>query len=578
MTGRRQAWHRDKTRTGRLVVVGLVAAISGLAAACTPTDSSRTSPPEASRDDVAALVRRDVATGAVPGMGEFTSAEQADAGTLYAQLPPPVWLDDASRPTADAHDALTLLDHVNEDGLDPTEYPAAALQQMASTLDHAARPAGRVAAAFDAGMSLAMLRYFRQVHLGRVDAQSAGFNLIAPPEPHDFGVLLAAALAHHQLTAAAADLEPPLAQYHQLRRALTMYRSIAADSSIPQVPAPAHTVHPGDPYAGVRALYRRLVAVGDLPPDSPPPASQVYEGSLVGGVTHFQRRHGLTPDGVIGSGTAKALAVPPGWRVRQIELALERLRWLPDLTPAPLVVINVPMFHLWAWDQTPVSGPPAVQMDVIVGNAMNTQTPVLVATLRDVIFRPYWNVPRSIVRHEVLPAIARTPDYFSKNAMELVDGQRDDSAVVPPTPANIGRLRQGEVRIRQRPGPKNSLGLVKFVFPNVEDVYMHGTPAPQLFTRARRDFSHGCVRVADPVALADWVLKNQADWPPDRIGAAMTGTTTIRVAVARPIQVILFYNTAAVMPDDGTVHFADDIYGQDTRLNEALTSRSQAGN
>jgi L,D-transpeptidase YcbB len=519
-----------------------------------------------------ALIRAYVADGRIPSLGPATIAEGRDLRELYdAREDAPLWLD-AGRLSANARDALSLIDHVADDGLDPADYAAGTLHGLAARLDAAAAPGAPDVARFDAGLSWAILRYFRQVHLGRVDARTLGFQLVIPPESHDFAALLAQALRANHLRETAAGLAPPLAQYASLRRALATYRALAArQPGVPIPPPPARPVHPGDRYPGLDALYDRLLATGDLPAGTPrPPPSAPYEGAVVEGVTRFQRRHGLAPDGVIGKQTIAALAVPLARRVRQIELALERLRWVPDLTPAPLVVIDIPMFHLWGWDRTPVQGAPSIQMDVIVGRAVDTETPVLLATMRELIFRPFWNVPRSIARKEIVPALARDPGYLQKNDMELVEGERDQSPVVAPTPDNLARLATGGLRLRQRPGPKNALGLVKFVFPNPEDVYMHATPAQQLFSQARRDFSHGCVRVADPIGLAEWVLAAQPDWPRDRIVAAMQGDATVHVPVARPIQVLLFYNTAAVESDDGSVHFAADIYGQDARLDRAL--------
>jgi murein L,D-transpeptidase YcbB/YkuD len=187
-----------------------------------------------------------------------------------------------------------------------------------------------------------------------------------------------------------------------------------------------------------------------------------------------------------------------------------------------------------------------------------------------VVFRPYWHVPRSILLGEILPALERDPGQLQRLDLEIVDGERDEARTVPLTPETLARLRQGTLRIRQRPGPGNSLGLVKFDFPNAAGVYMHGTPAVGLFARSRRDFSHGCVRVEDPAALAEWVLRDDGTWDRTRIDAAMHAATSTRVALSTPIRVVLFYTTAAVAADDATVHFADDIYGHDARLAAAL--------
>ena len=234
------------------------------------------------------------------------------------------------------------------------------------------------------------------------------------------------------------------------------------------------------------------------------------------------------------------------------------------------------MFTFWAWDSIPPTGAPSFGMRAIVGRALNTQTPVFVEEMRQVVFRPYWNVPRSILTKEILPLLARNPSYLSLHDLEMVRGQGDDAHAEADTNENHALLRQGALRLRQRPGPGNALGLVKFVFPNDANVYMHGTPAPELFGRSRRDFSHGCVRVEDPAALAAWVLRNDPQWNQERIQEAMSGPTTQSVDLANPIQVILFYVTAVVMPEDGTIHFAEDIYRHDQRLDRALATARRA--
>jgi murein L,D-transpeptidase YcbB/YkuD len=413
--------------------------------------------------------------------------------------------------------------------------------------------------------------------MGRVDPRTIGFRLDAPRDQHDFPTLLRAAITEQRVTAAAADLRPPLAQYRVLRDMLARYRSLASDPTLVALPPFAVTIHPGEPYSAIVDLHQELVAFGDLPADTPAPsATGRYEGALVEGVRHFQIRHGLDPDGVLGKSTMAALRMPLTWRVRQIELALERLRWLPHLGEERLIALNIPMFRLWAWDMIPPSGTPLFGMDVIVGRALTTQTPVFAEEMREVIFRPYWNVPSSILRYEILPKLERDPDYLQREDMEIVRGAGDNAQHVGLTADALVGLRHGVLRVRQRPGPKNALGLIKFVFPNREDVYMHGTPAQALFAKNRRDFSHGCVRVADPVALAEWVLQGRPEWTRDRILAATTGSQTVHVKLPRPIQVILFYTTAAVMPEDGTIRFAEDIYHHDAKLDGALAMRHVA--
>jgi len=185
-------------------------------------------------------------------------------------------------------------------------------------------------------------------------------------------------------------------------------------------------------------------------------------------------------------------------------------------------------------------------------------------------------VPKSILQKEIVPILRRNPGYLEKEDMEIVDGQGDDARPVAATSDNVDRLAEGKFRLRQRPGPKNALGQVKFMFPNDENIYLHGTPAPQLFGRARRDFSHGCIRIEDPMTLARWALKDQPEWTKERILAAMNGTPSQRVPLTRPIRVVVYYVTAAVIPAENAVHFAEDIYDHDTPLDKALRARRKA--
>jgi len=490
-------------------------------------------------------------------------------GTIGADAP--LWVDTAGRPNRDARDAMALLAGAAAEGLDPRDYDAAPLQTLAAALDAAREPPATDVAAFETALRVNTLLYFRHLHAGRIDPRAIGFQMNAPPDNDDFGAILG--VARGRIPDVAAALAPPLALYRDLRGMLARYRSLAADATFESLPPPGATVHAGEPYAGLSALHRLLVGVGDLPADSSNPAtSTAYGGALVEGVKHFQVRHGLRADGVMGKETQAALGVPLSWRVRQIELALERLRWLPHLGSERLLAVNIPMFRLWGWDVMPANGAPSIGMGVIVGRALNTRTPVFVEEMPYIIFRPYWNVPRSIARQEIVPALQRDPDYLRRQDMEIVSGQGDDARVVVLSAESIALLRQGVLRVRQRPGPKNALGSVKFVFPNDDNVYLHGTPALQLFSRSRRDFSHGCVRVEDPVALAAWVLSDQPAWTRERILAAMNANRPLQVSLLRPIQVILFYVTAVV--EDGTVRFAEDVYGHDAKLDRALARRT----
>jgi len=552
--------------TAALVMVGPLAGCNGTARSSTVGSTHQSSVP-----GVANAIRTIVADTGHDAFGPPSAGERAQLAALYApRRDVPLWVDTSGRPSRDAREALALLSGAANEGLDPVEYAAPMLEQMARMLESTA-PAATDVADFDTSLSANTLRYLRQLHEGRVDPRAIGFHMTTPADEHDFVAFLSDAVTRHRIIEAAAELTPPFALYRGLRSMLARYRSLAADPTLESLLPPGAPVRPGDRYAELRTLHRRLVALGDLPGDTPlPEGASVYEGALIDGVKHFQVRHGLHADGVLGGGTQAALRVPLSWRVRQIELALERLRWLPHLDEERFLAVNIPMFRLWAWDTIPANGAPAFGMGVIVGRALNTQTPVFVEDMRYIIFRPYWNVPASIVRREIAPVLQRDPDYLRREDMEIVSDAGDNARPVALTPESLAQLRQGTLRVRQRPGPRNSLGLVKFVFPNDANVYLHATPAPQLFSQSRRDFSHGCVRVEDPIALAEWALKAQPGWTRDRILGAMNGKQSLRVNLTQPIRVILFYVTAVVMPEDGTIRFAEDIYGHDAKLDQAL--------
>ncbi|WKB55522.1 L,D-transpeptidase family protein [Eleftheria terrae] len=462
------------------------------------------------------------------------------------------WLDGQGRPSANATAALALIEHAAAEGLEPDDYRPEVL---------AGKPLADAPEEWDVALSLGMLRYLRQLHFGRVDPRTLGFRLPAREHEHDFAAGLDEALRQEQLPAAAQALVPPLAQYRGLRDALQRYRAVAAQQAAMGWSGPL----PADAGEAAALSRVRLQALGDLAPaplstDAP---GHVPDAALAAAIRRFQIRHGLPPDGKLGTATRAALDVPPARRARQIELAMERLRWLPHLQGRPFIAVNIPMFRLWTW-------PAALEMDVIVGRAVKTQTPVFTEDMRYLVFRPYWDVPASILRQELLPALRRNPSYLARQDMEIVSGAGDQAQVLPAGPDTLALLERGLARVRQRPGPKNALGQAKFIFPNDHNVYLHSTPAPALFGRSRRDFSHGCIRVQDPVALAQWVLQDQPSWTRARIEAAMANDGPLRVDLNRSIPVIVYYVTAAVMPQDGGLHFAEDLYGHDRRLEQWL--------
>jgi murein L,D-transpeptidase YcbB/YkuD len=308
--------------------------------------------------------------------------------------------------------------------------------------------------------------------------------------------------------------------------------------------------------------------VGDLPADANVPADlAVYDGALVDRVKSFQRRHGRDADGRIGAQTLADLNVPLSRRVQQMQWTLERWRWLPDTYRKAPIVVNIPEFRLRAYDENFNVG---LTMNVVVGKAYGHSTPVFSENMQYLIFRPYWDVPYSIIRGELIPHLQKDPDYLAKDRLQIVDARRNPVSTGTVTGDTIDQLRAGKLFIRQIPGPKNSLGLAVFLFPNSYAIYMHDTPATEFFAQSRRDFSHGCIRLEKPADMAAWVLRDKPGWNLDRIRAAMAnGPDAQQVNLAHPIPVLIVYATV-VAPEDGLVYFYDDIYRHDTALDQVL--------
>jgi murein L,D-transpeptidase YcbB/YkuD len=453
-------------------------------------------------------------------------------------------------------------------GLDPQDYDAprwdARLARLAPPTPHPALPD---LVQFDVAMTVTSMRFISDLHLGRINPRHFKFNLGEGAGQIDLADFLRnRLLPAADVAAAVASVERQHAGYKRAEAALAHYLALAAQGDDPPVPMPPKSIRPGDPFNGIPQLVRRLHQLGDLDAmEDPAVNGAVYQGVLVDGVKHFQIRHGLEPDGVLGKATIIQLNKPLRDRIMQLDLALERYRWLPPgFAQAPLL-INIPEFRLRTLRRAEGG---FLTMRVVVGKAYRTQTPVFADRMRYVIFRPYWNVPASIEHAELIPKIARNSSYLAEHGFEVVNGEEviTDGEV---SAGVLAGLRSGEYQIRQKPGAKNSLGLVKFVFPNSYNVYLHGTPAVALFARARRDFSHGCIRVQDPVALAAWVLRNKPGWTVDHIREVMSGDQTVKVDLDQPIPVLILYSTAVVEPD-GEVRFFDDIYGYDAKLEKAL--------
>jgi murein L,D-transpeptidase YcbB/YkuD len=437
-------------------------------------------------------------------------------------------------------------------------------------------------ASLDVALSVAAAQLVSDLQQGRVDPNRLGHDLDVRRPAFDAEAAVAALTIAPDVTAVLDAFEPPFRHYALLKSALARYRMLAWQPELTQLPALPHSsVRPGEHYAGAPALRRLLAAFGDLPDTSVglDVASPVLDPFLIAALARFQSRHGLDADGILGQRTLRALTTPTEARVRQIELSLERLRWLPPKLESPPIIVNIPQFRLFAFRTTRDDAKDILQMDVIVGSAFKgRQTPVFAADLRYVVLHPYWDVPRSILERELLPSIKANPAWLTDNGYEMVLGQSDEAIPQPADASHVRMLAEGKLRLRQKPGPMNALGQVKFILPNRHNVYLHDTPARNLFAKSRRAFSHGCIRVSDPVALLEHVLRDDPEWTSDRLAESLRGRTTLRVPLSRPIRVFIVYGTA-LATEAGETLFFDDIYGFDARLTALLASpreRSQA--
>jgi len=478
--------------------------------------------------------------------------------TFYAPSYSPAWLTGSAALTPQALALIALLKNSELKGLKPEDYNADLWDEQIAHLDRSQ---------FDVCLTVSLMRYLADLHFGK--ANPGFFHL--DPKYKDFDIpsflrlkLMTAADPAALITA---EVEPPYQDYKRAENALAEYLLKAREPEAKLSDFDV-TVDPGDPYAEIKPLYQRLQQLGDLPNNPLAPENEtLYRGVAVEGVKHFQSRHGLEPDGRLGKATIEQLNVPLSHRILQLRLSLERWRWLPHSFPHPPIVVNIPEFTLRTLDSSYETD---LEMKVVVGSSYENQTPVFSADLGYVTFRPYWNVPRSILENEMLSKLDDDRSYLATHRYELVNAAEK----VVPTPngltdAMLKGLSAGRYRIRQMPGPDCALGLIRFGIPNEHNVYLHDTPSQALFSKARRDFSHGCVRVERPVQLAEWCLRETDSWNVAKILAAMHGSNTFQVNLKNPIPVLLVYATAIVLRNN-EVHFAADIYLQDALLENRL--------
>jgi murein L,D-transpeptidase YcbB/YkuD len=477
-------------------------------------------------------------------------------------------------PTYAAMQLIQLFKDAAQKGLKPEDYDASLWPQRVARLNTIrlkhddSDNAHDVIAEFDAAVTISAMRYISDLHVGRINPQSLNFDIDVPAKRAAFNV---ADFLNNQVVdttdvpTVVASVEPQNPMYAADERALYQYVQLAKQQDskprqdLPPVAAP---VSEGGFYAALPLLLDHLQMEGYSDTTVVP---HVYDHALAASVKAYQERHDLPANGKLTQATIDALNVPMDVRVQQLSDTLERWRWLPENFIQPRLLVNLPEFIVRAYDPDHTL---VFKMKVVDGEAKgNHDTPIFVRSMRYVVFRPYWNLPPDIVKKEIVPHLQKEGiGYLAAHNYQVTKADQ-----TPVTNFTIDDLAHARFDVRQMPGPQNSLGLVKFLFPNEYDVYMHSTPELYIFNLPRRDRSHGCVRLQDAAKMATWVLNGQGDWDADKVTQAMSSDApnNVTVGLKTTLPVVITYFTANV-DEDGTVHFFKDIYGYDQQLNAAL--------
>jgi L,D-transpeptidase YcbB len=523
------------------------------------------------QSSLAAIVQSgNLATLRWPNFSDYTAHVQKFYGLYPGALP---WVR-GMQPTPQATQMIALFQQSDQKGLTPDDYDASRWNdRLAKLKPTVTSPTEADAIQFDAAMTICAMRYISDLHIGKVNPKHFDYGFNVNVKKYDLPEFLKSNVVETQVVAEGlAHIEPPYPGYQRTIAALHDYIEMAKKDDGEKLPDVTKPVTSGQAWSGVPRLTRLLRLTGDLPPDATVPENEtVYQGPLVAAVKSFQTRHSRTADGKITAQTVADMNVPISARVRQMQLALERWRWLPVLDPSvhhpPPIVANVPEFRVRAYDE---NFKVVFSMNVVVGKAFDHDTPVFEDMMQYVVFRPYWSVPYSIARAEFIPKIQKDPNYLASKGFAVVDSKQNVVEAGPVSSDVLAQLRSGSLFIRQNPGPKNSLGLVKFIFPNSYNIYMHDTPEKLFFQRTRRDDSHGCIRLERPEDMAVWVLRNNPGWDKNKIHAAMNGKSdNLQVNLTEPIPVLIVYGTVYV-EENGQVHFFDDIYNHDKELEDVL--------
>ena len=475
----------------------------------------------------------------------------------------PAWSRDGHLLQADS--LIRAVQEAYGDGLTPDYYH---LGPIKSLVDRAKKhlSAPIQIANLDILLTDAFLTLGCHLSGGCVDPVTIESRWFAKRGEVDVPSVLEQAVRKKQIREALMRLRPEQGSYAKLRQALARYRALSSTGGWPQVAAGPPLKKDSASYRVVE-LRRRLAASGDLDANDPE-QENLFDDQLEQAVIFFQKRHGLKADGVVGPVTLNALNVPLKQRIRQMELNLERLRWILGNPEQRSIVVNIANFELDVIE----NGKAILSMKVVVGKPY-LRTPVFTAKLSYLVINPSWNVPDSIARKEIIEKIRKDPHYLAKQNIEVLRGWGSREEEINPETIDWSKITPKNLsyRFRQKPGLLNALGRIKFMLPNKFDVYLHDTPARSLFSQQVRTFSHGCTRIEKPIELAEYLLRD-AGWTREKILDSIAKGKERKVSIPHPLNVNFLYLTAWV-DQEGTLQFRNDIYGRDKRLEKALRKK-----
>ncbi|HSE84021.1 MAG TPA: L,D-transpeptidase family protein [Thermodesulfobacteriota bacterium] len=480
----------------------------------------------------------------------------------------PAWSDDNGILLPQVETLINKIYEADQEGLNPLDYHLTEINAFLMEMYHDRMienpPDPADLAKLDMMLTDAFFLYGSHLLNGRINPEAVDVEWLLDHQEPDLVTILQGALSFNQIDEKLNTLLPQHPAYNRLKQALYRYREIAAKGGWPVVP-PGAKMKRGSRGERVTALRARLIASGDLIGGAGE-NKDIFDLTLERAVRGFQSRHGLDVDGTVGPATLAELNVPVEQRIRQIELNMERWRWLPQNLGRRYILVNIANFELYIVENEQ----PWMSMRVVVGKPY-WYTPMFSAEMTHLVLNPTWNIPEKIVLEEVASRIKQDPEYLSKQNIKVLQSWKSNAGEIDPKTIDWSKVTEKNLnfRLRQQPGPLNPLGQIKFMFPNQFSVYLHDTPFQYHFRRTKRIFSHGCIRVEKPLELAEYVLRQDPQWTREKIRAAIKKGVTQNVNLPEPIPVYLLYFTAWV-DADGTVQFRDDIYERDKELDKAL--------